>query len=103
MHYCRARTALSEKPETDMESVFKGPGGHQKPAEVPKCFMGESEQKVVRPVLERGVDADALGGGVGLVREWAEACESVTESVLTRSHQLKPSTQKDQRTWMKSW
>ena len=43
---------MSEKPETDMESVFKGPGGHQKPAEVPKCFMGESEQKVVRPQHE---------------------------------------------------
>ena len=61
---------MSVKPETTVESVISmGPGGHQKPAEVPKCFMGESEQKVVRPVLERGVDADALSGGVGLVRK----------------------------------
>ena len=77
MHHLALELAGSVKgsvnTEASMESEKASFGGPdwQEPAGVPKCFMGEPEQRVVRSVLEGGADADA---GRDLAREQVEAC-----------------------------
>ena len=61
MHLRALELVGSVKTEASMESEKASFGGPdwQEPAGVPKCFMGEPEQRVVRSVLEGGADADA--------------------------------------------